>query len=231
MNKPHVTVLVPAVDEEKLIGKLVKDILKIKKYSFQILVIIDDKTHDNTKDVAEKAGAQVIHIGKGLGKGTAIRKSIEHIKFPYVVQIDSDHQFQPFEIPLLVEPLLKGHDVTLGTRYQKGAHVEKGSVSIIKLLGSYFLSGAASVVAKKRITDVMAGFKGFRTKVLKNLPLTTDHFGYEAELAISAAQKNYKILNVPITYTARNIGNSNVNSIKHGLLVLQTIIKTGFKQK
>ncbi len=224
---PSLTILIPAVNEEKLIGKMIRDCLRLKQYAIQPLIVIDSKTTDNTKKVAEKNKAQVLHIGKGLGKGTAVRKALAHIKTPYVIQIDADYQFHPDEIPLLMEPLLDGYDVTLGTRYQQGASVEKGSVSLLKLIGSYFLSSVTTIFAAQRITDVMAGFKGFKTPVLKKLSLTTDHFGYEAELVISAAQKGYRIKNVPISYSARESGNSNVNSIKHGLLVLETILKTG----
>ncbi|OGH12560.1 MAG: hypothetical protein A2857_01235 [Candidatus Levybacteria bacterium RIFCSPHIGHO2_01_FULL_36_15] len=225
----NVTVLIPAVNEEKTIEKMVKDCIKIKKYNINILVIIDSKTTDQTRKIAEKSGAKVVHVGKGMGKGNAVKLSIPHIKGDYVVQIDADYQFIPSEIPRLIDPLTKGHDVTLGTRYQKGSSVEPGSVSFLKLLGSFFLSGATSAVTKQRITDVMAGFKGFKTPVLKEIKPEENHFGYEAELVIKAVKKKYKVLNVPITYKKRSSGSSNVNSIKHGILVLITILKTGLK--
>lgn len=228
-SKPSITIIIPAVNEEKLIVKVIKEALSIKKYDIHPLVIIDSKTTDNTETVAKKAGATVVHLGKGKGKGYAMKHSIKHIKTPYAIQIDADHQFQPLEIPLMMEPLLHGYDVTLGTRYQKGAHIERKSVSYARLFGSYILSLAASIAALHRITDVMAGFKGFKTKVLKDLPITVDHFGYEAELAIRASRKKYNVINIPITYTARREGATNVSSLKHGFLVLTTIIKTALK--
>ena len=229
-TKVSVTLLIPSVNDEKIIRKLLTDCLKNAQYSIDPLVILDSKTTDNTAAVAKKAGARVINIGKGMGKGYAIRKAIPHIKGIYTLQIDSDYQFQPNEIPKLMEPLLNGYDVTLGTRYQKGATIEPGSVTLLKRLGSYFLSGVTSLFAGQRITDVMAGFKAFKTPLLKSIVPETPHFGYEAELVIRAAHKNAKILNVPITYTKREIGESSVSSIKHGLLVLQTILQWGLRQ-
>lgn len=228
-ERPRVTILIPAVNEEKTIEKIVRDCLSLRQYSINVLVIVDAKTNDNTRRIAQKSGAKVIHIGAGSGKGTAIRKSLPYIKGDIVVQIDADYQFQPNEIPLLVGPLLNSYDVTLGTRYQKGARVEKGSVSLPKRIGSFVLSLVTSIFAKQIITDVMAGFKGFKTPVLKELKPEVDHFGYEAELVLKAANKHLKILNVPITYKARPSGHSNVNSVKHGVLVLFTILKTGIK--
>lgn len=226
-KKVSVTVMIPAVNEEKIIGKTVRDCLKITAYDITPLVVLDSKTTDNTAKAAKGAGATVIHIGEGKGKGTAFRKAIPHLKGEYIVQIDADYQFQPNEIPLLVKPLLEKYDVTLGTRYQEGAKVERGSVTPLKRLGSFGLSAVTSLFAKQRITDVMAGFKGFRRDVLTSLHPKTDHFGYEAELVIRAAKKKYKIKNVPITYKSRPNGYSNVSSIKHGLLVLRTILNVG----
>lgn len=228
---PTITVLVPAYNEGKNIERIIRDIQKLPHYHIDILVIIDSKTTDNTGQIAKRLGARTLYIKRSIGKGTNIKKAIPYITGRYAIQIDADYQFIPNDIPKLVRPLENGYDVTLGTRYQKDAHVEKGSVSNLKLFGSYFLSFMTSVVVKQRITDVMAGFKAFKTEVLKDISPTVDHFGYEAELVIRASQKNYRILNVPITYKKRQTGQSNVSSFKHGLLVLGTILNTGLHKK
>lgn len=224
-KKATLTVLIPALNEEKLIGKIVKDCFKIKDYVVDVLVVIDCKTNDNTEQEAKKNGARVIW-GKKPGKGSSVKYSLGYLKGNYTIQIDSDYQFIPQDIPKMIEPLIREYDITLGTRYQKGSSVEKGSVTLFKLIGSYLLSLITSLCARKRITDVMAGFKGFKTSVLKDLDPQVSHFGYEAELVIRASQKKYRIKNIPITYRKRASGRSSVNSIKHGFLVLGTIIKT-----
>lgn len=230
-HKPSVTVIVPSYNEEKNIEKIIKNIKKIPQYDIDLLVAIDSKTTDNTEKIARENGARVLLTKKTKGKGDVIRQAIKHIKGDYAIQIDADSQFLPKDIPKLINPLLNGYDVTLGTRYQKGAKVEVGSVSLLKKIGSYGLSLAASIAAKQTVTDVMAGFKAFKTPVLKKLKPTTSHFGYEAELVIRSAQLKYRILNVPIEYKKREIGTSTVNSLKHGILVLATIIKTSLAKK
>lgn len=229
-NKTKITLIIPALNEGALLQKVINDCLKIKNYSIEILVIIDDKASQSTRKVAKKSKAKVIDIGKGAGKGAAVRMAIPHIKSEYVIQIDADYQFMPYEIPKLMFYLLEGYDVVLGTRYQKGSSIEIKSVSLFRKAGSYSLSLVASLFARKRITDVMAGFKGFKSDVLKDLNPKVNHFGYEAELVIRASKMKYKIINVPITYKKREVGNSNVSSIKHGSLVLGTIIKTGLEK-
>jgi dolichol-phosphate hexosyltransferase len=229
-KKTNVTIIIPALNEGEILKKTIDECLKIQMYNIDVLVVIDSKTDMHTKKVLKKSTVKSVNIGKGLGKGAAVRLSIPYIKSDYVVQIDADYQFMPHEIPLIVSPLLAGYDVTLGTRYQKGSKIESDAVSIFRLLGSYGLSLITSLFVGQRITDVMAGFKGFRTSVLRDLNPQTNHFGYEAELVIRAAKKNYKIINIPITYKKRVVGNSSVSSIKHGLLVLKTIINTAYKK-
>lgn len=228
-RQPYVSVIVPAYNEEKNIEKILASLKKIKDFKLQIIVAVDSKTTDNTAKIAKKFPAEIIFTKNTSGKGDVIAQAIKSVKGDYTLQIDADSQFLPNDIPKLISPLFEGYDVTLGTRYQKGAKVQKESVTFIKRLGSYFLSFMTSLFAGVWVTDVMAGFKAFKTPVLKKIKPTTSHFGYEAELVIRAAQKNYKIKNVPITYKKRVVGQSTVNSIKHGLLVLGTIVKVGLE--
>ena len=226
-SKPKIIILMPALNEGAIITKTINDCYKNTQYDIEVLVVVDSKIHPSTLKAAQKTQAKIINIGKGRGKGTAVRKAIQYCNNHIVVQLDADYQFLPSDLPRIVEPLLNGIDVTLGTRYQRGSHIDKDSVSLIKLFGSYGLSAITSIFAGKRVTDVMAGYKGFRPGILKKLDPHVDHFGYEAELVLKAAKHKMKILNIPISYKKREIGNSNVNSIKHGFLVLQTILEIG----
>ena len=226
---PKVTITIAALNEEKIIGKTVSECLKLKQYNLQILVVLDSKTTDHTKDVAREAGATVIDTGKWRGKGAALRKTTKFITGDYVVQIDADYQFMPSDIPKFIDALMSGYDVALGTRYGKGAKVYKGSVTPLRQFGIHSLSFITSMAAGTWVTDMPAGFKAFKTRVLKDINMQEDHYGYEAEVIIKAAQKKYKIINIPITYKKRTVGSSNVIPIKVGLLILKTIIKAGLK--
>jgi len=227
VKKTKVLILMPALNEGKTIIKTINDCLKTKKYDVSVLVVIDSKINKDTLVAARTTKAKIINIGKGKGKGNAVRKAIPYCGKGIVVQLDADYQFIPSDLPKMVKPLLNGYDVTLGTRYQRGSHIDKDSVSLFRLFGSYGLSAITSIFAKQRITDVMAGYKGFNQGVLKILNPRVDHFGYEAELVLKAVKHKYRIINVPISYSKREVGISSVSSIKHGFLVLRTIINVG----
>lgn len=226
-DKDKIIILMPALNEGKTVIRTINDCYKNTKYNIEVFVVVDSKVSKKTLDAAKTTSARIINIGKGKGKGTAIKKAIPYCKDNVVVQLDADYQFLPSDLAKIVDPLLNGYDMTLGTRYQRGSHIDKDSVSLLRLFGSFGLSAITSLFAKQRITDVMAGYKGFNRGILKKLDPKTDHFGYEAELVLRAANLHLKILNVPISYKKRKEGKTSVSSIKDGFLVLRTIIDVG----
>lgn len=229
-KKHFISVMIAALNEERNIQRTIKETLRIKKnYDLEILVVLDSKTTDRTAQVSKKLGAKVIHTGQWLGKGAALRLALPYAKGDIIVQMDADYQFMPYDIPRLVKPLLNDYDVALGSRYEKGGKVEKKSVTKLRYTGIFLLSFLTSFFCRQRITDMPAGFKAFKTVVLKDINMQVNNYGYEAEVIIKAAQKGYKITNVPISYKKRVIGNSKLTPFKDGYLFLKTILRVGFE--
>lgn len=224
-KSPLISVIIPGYNEEKNIASVIKDVAKLKK-KYQIeIIVVDDGSKDKTAAVAKKTGAdKVITYKKNKGKGGAFRVGIDEAKGDYIVQIDADHQFQPNEIPLFIEELLKGSDVVCGTRFNQGM-VEEGSVSKVNLFGNWLMSFVTTFFSGIKVTDIMAGFKGFTKEAAKKLDLITQHFGYEAEVVVKASKLNLKVKEVPITYTKRAFGTSSIHAIKDGIRVSYTIAK------
>src|SRR5258708_34287572 len=108
-KKPYVSITIAALNEEKIIAKTLRECFKLKnRYILQVLVVIDSKTTDNTAKVAKKEGATIIQTGIWLGKGAALRKAMKYVKGDYLVQIDADYQFMPFDIPKMIACLQQG---------------------------------------------------------------------------------------------------------------------------
>lgn len=219
-----VSIIIPAYNEEKNLPHIINHLKELDGYNLEIIVV-DDGSSDSTAEVAGSLGVKVISYKPNRGKGAAFREAIPYVTGKYVVQIDADHQFQPSDIPLLLESLIGGNDIVFGSRF-KGGKVEKGSISCLSLFGNWAMSLAASVFAGHRVYDVMAGFKAFKSDKLRALNLKCDHFGYEAEILVKAKSMGYKIDEVPISHTRRIDGKSNVKKIKDGIRVLSTIINT-----
>jgi glycosyltransferase involved in cell wall biosynthesis len=166
-------------------------------------------------------------LEKNQGKGAAFRKGIDSAKGKYIIQIDADLQFQPEEIPHFIDKL-QTYDIVVGSRFNQGS-IEKGSVSLVNLFGNWLMSATTTVFSGIRVTDIMAGFKGFRANIAKKLNLSTSHFGYEAEIIVKAGKYDYSVFELPITYKKRTIGSSSVNPIQDGLKVSSTVIRLYFQ--
>lgn len=227
MKAENISIIIPAYNEARNIASVIRGVQALEEYGVEIIVV-DDGSQDRTAEVAKEAGAIVISYQPNQGKGAAFRRGIAAVTSEYVVQIDADHQFQPADIPKLIEALKAGADIVLGSRF-KGGEIEAGSVSRVNRFGNWLMSLATSLASGTRVYDIMAGFKGFKSEALKALNLQTNHFGYEAEIVVKASKLGFKIAEVPITYKHRYDGISNVKTIKDGTRVLLTILRTKFK--
>lgn len=228
-KKKLISVIIPAFNEGKTIGKVIDDVRTVSNvYALEIIVVNDGST-DTTLESAEKYGAtKIISHKKNLGKGAAFKTGLLNAKGVYIVQIDADNQLKAKEIPKLIEPLEKGYDMVLGSRYDLFSLLSSDFTSFIKMSGNFFLSFSTSIFSGRKIIDVMTGFKAMKRSVGLSINPQVTHFGYEAELVVKAAKKKYKIKNVVVFCKRRETGRSNLKIIKHGLLVFKTIIESSF---
>lgn len=225
-GKIFLSVIIPAFNEEKTIGSVIKDVKSLDdKYSLEIIVV-DDGSEDKTALQAKKYGADRILSHKtNLGKGAAFRTGLKAADGEYVVQIDADGQLKASEIPKLIS-YLSEYDLVLGARYNFFSLATSDFTSFIKMCGNFFLSFTTTMFARMNITDVMTGLKAFRKNTIKSLNLSVNDFGYEAEIVVKAAKRNFKIKNVTIKAGKRLEGKSNLRSMKHGLSVIWTIVRS-----
>ena len=96
----------------------------------------------------------------------------------------------------------------------------------MRRLANYIVSGFTSLLAWRRLTDVNAGFKAWKTDVMKDIDIRCPHFGYEPEIAIMASKKGYTIKEVPVNYKNRDEGNTSVSLWREGIIIPVFLIKT-----
>lgn len=223
-----VSIVLTSYNEEKNISRTIKDCKILKKFFPIEIILVDAASKDKTVAIAKTLRIdRIIRFPFKRGKGADFWAGGLAAKGDYIIQIDTDHQFQPYEIPLFVEVLEKEADVVIGTRFNEGK-VEQGSISFNNLLGNWIMSFATSIACGRKITDVMAGFKGFRKNAFLALDLQARHFEYEAEVVVKAVKMGMNLVQIPITYTKRVGGVSGIKALKDGLNVLKTITKVYF---
>src|SRR3990172_6153301 len=216
--------IIPAFNEESTIGDVINT---TSRFVDEILVISDGST-DNTTSIAKSAGATVIDniVNRGLGK-TIKRGYAEAIKrgADIVVQIDADGQYDPEEIPKLIQPILENKaDLVLGTRLEN----LKYDMPWLKKLGNKAFTWLLRRLTGADIKDGQTGFRAIRNEVLETIKLRGD-FTYTQEMIVRASKEGWRIENIPINFYQRSSGESRLISSplsyawRAGIIIFRTM--------
>ncbi|MBW2981163.1 glycosyltransferase family 2 protein [Candidatus Woesearchaeota archaeon] len=227
MKNKSLSVIVACYNEEKNILDTIKRVHRAMPNAE--IVVVDDGSKDKTSKIAKSSGIKnlkVIRYTPNQGKGNAIKVGINNASGEIMAQVDADSQFPPEELPRLIKPILNGKaDIVFASRFVKGSTVQKGSLTRMRRLANYVISGFTSVLCGKRLTDVNAGFKAWKSDVIRDIDLQCKDFAYEPEIAIMAQKKGYKIIEVPVNYKGRQTGISNVKLIRDGIIMPPQLVK------
>jgi hypothetical protein len=165
---PKVLVMIPAFNEERTVGDVVKSVKDLFP-DFRV-VVVDDGSEDETAKRAAQAGADVVSLPFHCGGSIAIQTGYliaARKGFDYTVKIDADGQHKPEEVSKLLAPLMKGEaDITVGSRYRTYKNKDD---SAVKTGGRFFSSTLVSMLRKMEITDVTSGMRAWNLKAIKVL--------------------------------------------------------------
>lgn len=222
-----ITIIIPTINEEKAIGKVLKEIplktLEKNKYSTEIL-IIDCASTDNTKKIARNLRAKVITENR-KGYGRAYKTGFKHATGDIIVTADGDYTYSMSIIPSLIEKLEKENlDFITTNRFR---YMDKKSMTTMHNIGNRILTLTTQLLFHIKIKDSQSGMWIFRKNILKELNLKSDSMSFSEEIKIEAYNKGFKCAEIPIRYRMR-IGNIKLNSFKDGIKNLIFLI--GYKQ-
>ena len=195
----RVSFLIPAFNEEATIGEVLERIASLE-LDAQVIVV-DDGSTDGTAAIAESHGATVIRQANA-GKGAAIRAAIGAIDGDIAVIQDADMEYDPAEVPELIEPIVRGvADVVYGSRLRGGK--PQRAYLFWHLVGNKFLSLLTCVLYNTTLSDMETGYKAFRSDVLRSLDLRENKFGIEPEITAKICKRKLRIYELPISYYGR----------------------------
>ena len=219
-----VCVIFPALNEEETIGKVIDEVpvrqLEESGYKVEV-VVVDNGSTDNTREIAEAKGARVI-LEPSRGKGRAMRTAFKSIEGDFVFMLDADFTYPATYIPRTLELLEAKYDVVLGSRLK--GDMEAGAMSRLNLVGNHLLAFLANLLYRGGISDMCTGYWGFRGEVVKNLNIDAIGFELEANMLIEATKKGYRIGELPIHYRRRGTP-TKLHALKAGLRIGRTLIR------
>ncbi len=183
-----ILVCIPAFNEGKVIDKVIKNCLKFSDR----VVVCDDGSADNTSEVADNAGADVIRHEKNIGKGEALRslfKFATHSNNDIIVTIDGDGQFLPEEIPKLVKGIKENKsDIVVGYRFDDTVDMPD-----YRKFGNKMLDKMTNMIQELSVRDTQSGFRAYSKKVIEAIDFKMKGFGADAEILIDATKKGFRL--------------------------------------
>lgn len=213
--EPFVSVIIPALNEEKTIGTCihkVKQVCEQNEIPFEI--ILADSSQDRTAEIASSLGARVIHPEK-KGYGNAYIAAFSYIKGDIVIFGDADNTYDFSEIPSLIHPIQNGQsDMVIGSR-MKGTILPGSMPPLHRYIGNPVLTLLVNFTFHTHFSDAHSGFRAISKDALGRLSLHTGGMEFASEMLIEAAKKGLRISEIPIVYYPRQTP-SNLHSFADG---------------
>ena len=202
-------IMIPAYNEALNIEKTVKDITQNTNYDY---IIINDCSKDNTKEVCEKNGFNMISLPVNYGLTSGIQLGMKYALqngYDIAIQFDGDGQHDAKYLKDLVKGIEKeNYDIVIGSRF-----VTKKKPFSIRMLGSNILQMAIRLVTGKKITDPTSGMRAYNKKVIEefvaNASLTP-----EPDTLVYMMKRQMKVKEVQVEMHDREFGESYLNAFK-----------------
>ena len=226
MSELVLSVIVPAYNAAPTIEALLH---RLREVPLRLEVIaVNDASTDGTGEALDRlqgAGLvdRVIHHPANRGKGAAFRSGIAAATGHVIVAQDADLEYDPHDLPRLLEPIRAGYaDAVFGSRFQGGP---RRVLFFWHAVGNRLLTLLSNMLTNLNLTDMETCYKMVRADMLKSLTLVTNRFGIEVELTARLAQARARIWELPITYSGRTYAEGKKITWRDGMAALWHIVR------
>jgi len=221
----RVSFIVPAYNEAATIEQVLERVEELGLD--RQIVVVDDGSTDGTPGILERWSGRdgiVVVRQENRGKGAAIRAAIQHLDGDITVIQDADMEYDPVDVPQLIEPIERGAaDVVYGSRLSGGR--PQRAYLFWHLVGNRFLSLLTNVLYNTTLSDMETGYKAFRTEVLRSLELREDDFGIEPEITAQVCRKKLRIYELPIAYYGRSYAEGKKITWRDGFRAIHVLFR------
>lgn len=212
-------VIIPTYNEAGNIDRILKVVLELD--SHLDVLVVDDNSPDGTADIVKGMQGQFperLHLlerAEKNGLGTAYIAGFNYClerEYTYIFEMDADFSHDPNDLPRLLKACKEVKGMSIGSRYVKGGKVSNWPLSRIMI--SYFASFYVRAILWINVMDTTAGFVCYHRDVLEAIDLTKIEFvgyAFQIEMKYNAMRKGFKLVEVPITFIDRLVGQSKMS--------------------
>ena len=218
------SVLIPVYNEHKTIEACIQRIQAVDLP--KELILVDDASDDGSSEIIQSLASPEIKVARheiNRGKGAAVRTAISLAEGDICVIQDADLEYDPQELPQLIEPILDGRaDAVYGSRFLGGPQ----RVHLFwHYVGNRLLTLLSNALTNINLSDMETCYKAIRTPLLRTIPLSSDRFGFEPEITAKLARKKARIYEIPISYSGRDYSEGKKIDWRDGLAALYWILR------
>jgi glycosyltransferase involved in cell wall biosynthesis len=227
-SSPLVSIVVPVYNEEATLENIIKRLQDVPHRTE--IIISDDGSEDRSREIAnalerEYPNVKVVLAERNRGKGSAVRQGIAISTGDILLIQDADLEYDPVDIPALIEPIISGAaDVVFGTRFKGGqpqrVHLFWHSV------GNRSLTFMTNVLFNSTLSDMEVGYKAFVGDLIRSFHLQSDDFRIEPEMTAAVlSDPSIRIYEIPIRYFGRSYDEGKKITWRDGFGAVQAIVK------
>ncbi|MGD0834036.1 MAG: glycosyltransferase family 2 protein [Candidatus Dormibacteria bacterium] len=225
MAEPFLSVLIPALNEERTLDQ-VMDAVLASEVDLEV-VLVDDGSSDGTWDrMRARADAdprvRAYRHNLNRGKGAAVRTALEHARGSVVLIQDADLEYDPAEYPNLLAPIRNGRATVV---YGSRAFSSHTAFSYWYVMGNRLVTLATNVIYNCYLSDMETGYKVMPREVALSLRLRARGFELEPEITAKLLRSGHRIYEVPISYAARSRAEGKKLTAMDGVRALRTLAR------
>jgi glycosyltransferase involved in cell wall biosynthesis len=215
--------IIPAFNEAGSVARVIGEVRAFDQ-GFEV-VVVDDGSSDRTSEVAAQHGARVLTLPFNLGIGGSVQTAFRYAQengFELAIRLDGDGQHDATQLPALIAPVLDGTaDIAVGSRYLGDGGYRQ---SAHRAVGNRILAGAASLVARQRVTDPSSGFQALNARTIELFADDYPHEFPEVEATVLVAKCRLRRVEVPAAMRERLAGQSSHGMIKSAYFLAKVLL-------